>query len=334
MDSNDIDFDSLAAERGLKPEDIDQGTVAADALPPEAQAAVFGTDAPGIVGPVPTPLGPALYRINAILAGKTTSFEDARAELAKTRVSDQARQQINDETAHIEDLIAGGATLEEIASETVMELGSVALNAETTGGIADDPAFREAAQAAGVGAETDLIQLADGGIATLRVDSIDPPAVIPLDEIRDRVAADWTRARTAEALTALAVADIAELKAGLGFPDLAKRLDRPIRSAGPLTRGEVAEGAPPELVADVFAAADGAAVTRADGDGVILAQLTGIHAFDPAAADNAPIVEQLRGQFREQAKDDVLALYTAALRDSAGVSVNQALIDTTLSRFP
>jgi hypothetical protein len=67
---------------------------------------------------------------------------------------------------------------------------------------------------------------------------------------------------------------------------------------------------------------------------VILAKLTGIHAFDPAAADNAPIVEQLRGQFREQAKDDVLALYTAALRDSAGVSVNQALIDTTLSRFP
>jgi len=67
---------------------------------------------------------------------------------------------------------------------------------------------------------------------------------------------------------------------------------------------------------------------------VILAQLTGIHAFDPAAADNVPIVEQLRGQFREQAKDDVLALYTAALRDSAGVSVNQALIDTTLSRFP
>ena len=30
----------------------------------------------------------------------------------------------------------------------------------------------------------------------------------------------------------------------------------------------------------------------------------------------------------------MLALYTAALRDQAGVTVNQALIDTTLARFP
>ena len=155
-----------------------------------------------------------------------------------------------------------------------MELGTVALNAETTGGIADDPAFRDAAaQAAGVGEETDLIQLADGGIATLRVDSIDPPAVDP-PRPRSATASPPTgrAARTAEALQKLADGYVAELKGGLGFPDLAQRLDRPIRSAGPLTRGETAQGAPPELVADVFAAADGARrSTRRDGDGVILA---------------------------------------------------------------
>ena len=114
-----IDFDALAAERGLKPDEIDQGIVAADALPPEARDAVFGAAGPGIVGPVATPLGPALYRINAIMAAKTTPFEEAKADLAKDRALAAAKKQIADDTAHIEDLIAGGATLEEIASETV-----------------------------------------------------------------------------------------------------------------------------------------------------------------------------------------------------------------------
>ena len=158
------------------------------------------------------PLGPALFRINAIMAPKTIPFEEARAGLAEDRAADEANKRILDETAHIQDLIAGGATLEEIASETPMQLGSVALNSETTGGIADDPAFRQAALAADVGEETDLIELAGGGLATLRVEKIDPPAVIPLPEIRDRVAADWTEARTADALQKLADGYTAELE--------------------------------------------------------------------------------------------------------------------------
>jgi peptidyl-prolyl cis-trans isomerase D len=334
LDAGEIDFDALAAERGLQPGDIDQGTVGADTLAPEARDVVFGTDTPGVVGPVPSPLGPSLYRINAIMAAKTTPFEEIRDEIARDRALEQARRQIADDTAHVQDLIAGGATVEEIASETVLELGDVALNTETTGGLADVPAFRQAAGNADVGVETDLIELQDGGLATLRVDEVEPPAVIPLDEIRDRVAADWTRERTAEALTDLAVDDIADLEGGLSFAELAQRLDRPIRTAGPLTRGETAEGAPPELIADIFAAADGDAVTRADGDGVIVAQITNIEPFDPGTEENAQVLEQIRSQFSQQAKDDVLALYTAALRDGGDVSINQPLIDSTLAQFP
>ena len=109
-----------------------------------------------------------------IMAAKTTPFEEAKAELAKDRALEQAKQQIADDTAHIEDLIAGGATLEEIASETAMELGNIALNSETKGGLADDPTFRDAAAKAETGEETDLVELADGGLATLRVDQHRP----------------------------------------------------------------------------------------------------------------------------------------------------------------
>ncbi len=334
IDSGESDFDAVAAERGLQPADADQGIVAADALPPEARDAVFGPDAPGIVGPVTTSLGPALYRINAIMAPHTTPFEEARADLAKSRAMDAAKQQILDDTAHFQDLIAGGATLEEIASETPMELGSLALNSETSGGIADDPAFRQAALAAEPGEETDLIELADGGLATLRLEKIDLPTVIPLDEVRDRVAADWREARTADALEKLAEGYVSELQGSLTFAELAQRLDRPIRSAGPLTRGETAEGAPPAIVADVFATAEGAPVSHRDRDGVILAEITAVLPFDATTEENTQILDNLLGQYRQQVRGDLLALYTAALRDQAGITVNQPLVESTLARFP
>ena len=82
-----------------------------------------------------------------------------------------------------------------------MQLGTLALNSETKGGLADDPKpSATPPPRPSAGEETDLIELADGGLATLRVDRIDPPAVIPLAEIRDRVAADWTADQTADAL--------------------------------------------------------------------------------------------------------------------------------------
>jgi peptidyl-prolyl cis-trans isomerase D len=334
LDAGETDFDALATERGLTADELDQGAVAAAELAPEARELVFGAAGPGVVGPVATPLGPSLFRINAVLAGKTTPFEEAKAEIARERALDQARTQIVEETAVIEDLIAGGATLEEIASETMVELGSIDLTDASSGGLADDPAFRTAAAEAREGEETDLVELADGGLVTLRVEAVDPPAPIPLADIRDEVAADWTAARTIEALEAQARGLADELAGGLALADLRERLNIEPRTAAPLTRGQTAPEVPPALVAAVFAAEPDGTVTLPDGDGVILARITAIEPFDPAAGNNAALYDNLRQQFRTQAADDVLSLYTAALRDTAGVTVNQDLIESTLARFP
>jgi peptidyl-prolyl cis-trans isomerase D len=333
LDSGAVDFDALAAERGLQPADLDQGFLTADRLSGPARDAVMGAATPGLVGPVDTPLGPSIYRINAILAASTKPFESVQADLAHTQALAEAQRRIHEDIAAIEDLLAGGATIEEVAADTVLEPGTLSLAVDTKGGIVDDPAFREAAMAADTGVESDLIELADGGLATLRIDTIDPPALIPLAEVRDRVIADWTAEQSVQALTTLADGYAKELHDGLAFAALAERLPRPMQVAGPLTRGETAPGAPAELVADVFAAEDGGTVVRRDRDGVVLAQLKAIAPFDPDAPDTAPVAAQLQGQYDGQVADDVLALYTAALREQVGVTVNQALIDSTLSRF-
>ena len=92
LDSGEATFETLATERGLQPADTDQGTLTADQLDPAARTAVFGSDGPGIVGPVDTPLGPSLYRVNAVLAATTTAFDDAKAGIAQ-RPRPRSRQE-------------------------------------------------------------------------------------------------------------------------------------------------------------------------------------------------------------------------------------------------
>ena len=45
-----------------------------------------------------------------------------------------------------------------------------------------------------------MVELDDGGIVTLTVDEVTPPALRPLDEVRDEVIASWTLTATEDAL--------------------------------------------------------------------------------------------------------------------------------------
>ncbi len=165
------------------------------------------------------------------------------------------------------------------------------------------------------------------------MDEIEPAAVIPLAEIRDRVAADWTEARTAEALSALAEGYRAEIAGGLPLADLAARLGRTIETARPVARGGAAPNLPATIMTDIFAGAEGDVAIEADGADVILARLTVIEPFDPALPENGALLESLRSQYGEQIAGDTLALFVAALRNRSGVTVNESLIETTLTQF-
>jgi len=334
IEAGEIDFDALAVERGLSPDEIDQGALDRGDLAPEAAEAVFAAAGPGLVGPVPTPLGPSLYRINAVLAATTTPFEVAAGELRAERALEAAQALIADAAAPVEDLLAGGARLEEIAAETDFALGEIRLDATSTGGLADDPAFREAAEAAPVDQETDLVELASGGLVALRVNAVEPAAPIPFAEVRERVTTDWTAEENARLLEAFAETRAAELAGGLAMADLAARLGRPVRTAGPLVRSDVLAEAPTGLIAAIFAAEpDGVVVQSTDGR-VALAQVTEVRPFDPASPETAPLVTGIADELRAQAAEDLLALYIQAVQTRAGVTVNQALIDQVLAQYP
>ncbi len=237
LDAGEATFDQLVADRGLTLDDVDLGDVGKSDLG-AAGDAVFALTDPGVVGPVMSDLGPALFRMNGILAAQETTFDEAKDSLGEEMRMDAARRDIASRMDQIDDLLASGADLEEVATEAGMDLATIDFVASEPApeGIAAYPDFREAAEALQEGDFAEAIQLDDGALVALRLDAIVPPTPIPLADVRDQAVEGWRAEATAKALAARAEEIKAEVAAGASLgglwhrqrhaPDPARRLCR------------------------------------------------------------------------------------------------------------
>lgn len=261
-------FETLVQDRGLDLADVDLGDVTAADLGAAADA-VFAAGVGEVVGPLASDLGPALFRINGLLAARATPFAEAAPELRDELAAEAARRMIEARAEAINDLLAGGATLEDLSREAGMRLDRIDWSAEVSEGIAAYDAFRRAAETVQAGDYPDAAFLDDGGLFALRLDEVLPERPEPFEDARDRVLADWTRDRTETALRARAEAAIASLAASGDFAaaGLAAR-----RETG-LTRTAFVEDAPGDFMAQVFAMQPGDMRIMAGGDAVIVVRL-------------------------------------------------------------
>ncbi len=81
----------IAFQRPLfhRRQDVDLGDVT-EAVLGDAGAMVFGLTEPGVTGPADTDLGPALFRVNAILDGNVQTFEMVQDQLRTDAALDAA----------------------------------------------------------------------------------------------------------------------------------------------------------------------------------------------------------------------------------------------------
>jgi peptidyl-prolyl cis-trans isomerase D len=329
--AGETDFDSLVAERGLSLEDVDLGDVGREALPEAAAEAIFGSDALDVFGPFETPLGPALYRVNAVLSANEVPFEEAQEELRQELAAEAARRAIGDMREGIDDLLAGGALLAELADTTDLVLGEIDYTAAAEDGIAAYDAFRAAARAVQEGDFAEVLDLSDGGIFALELVEVVPPTLPPLAEIEDEVRAGWRQSALRAQLVARGEALMAEIAAGdAALADLG-----PTETETALRRQDFVPDAPPTLVPQLFQLSQ-------PGDMVLVpgadrAMILRLDAIRPAARDDAQVAVLLDilGQTLSQSMaQDVFEAYGQALQAEAGMTVDQSVVNAVHTQFP
>ncbi|WP_170463503.1 peptidyl-prolyl cis-trans isomerase [Ruegeria arenilitoris] len=240
-------FEQLVRDRQLELSDIDLGDVTRDDLG-EAAEGVFAADLDTVVGPLPSTFGPALFRINGSLAANNTSLEDAAPELREELAADRARRLIEAQAEDINDLLAGGATLEELVSETELELGQIDWTAQNGEGVAAYDGFRSAAEAVQDGDFPEVAFLEDGSIFALRLNEVLEPRPEPLETARDRVVAAWTLAETNKALEEQANTVLEQVQTDGDFT----ATGLPFRVENALTRTAFLEDVPADFMTQVF----------------------------------------------------------------------------------
>ena len=326
-------FDDLVTEQGLTLDDVDMGDVGLAQLG-EAGAPVFALEESGaVIGPFGTNLGPALFRMNAILNAQETPLEEVRDELRAELAGDRARRAIAEQQEGFDDLLAGGATLEQLAEETAMDLGSIDWSTEVNEGIAAYTEFQTAAAAAAADDFPELSALSDGGLFALRLDSVTPAAPRPLDAVREAATAGARALKVEAALMALGQGLSVDL-AATGAEAFGTTNTLTPQRFEAITRLDRVAEVPATMLETILGSAANTPVLAIAEGRALLALVSETQPADPEDAQTTRLIQAIDEQVGSALAQDVFGYFARALQAEAGITFNQAAINAVHASFP
>ena len=320
-------FETLVSERGLSLQDIDLGDVSKADLEAAGEA-VFAAEVGAVVGPLPSSLGPALFRVNGVLPAQNQTLEDVSDLLRRGLAADAARRLVAAQAASYDDLLAGGATLEELATETDMELGTIDWSPALGEGIAAYDRFRVAAAVLSESDFPEIETLTDGSVYAMRLDEVLPQRPKPFDAAREAVQTAWEADRAERLLSEEADAIVPELEGGKDFADLG--LDASVEEN--LDRGAFVEGTTPEFMSEVFA--------MEVSDISVIAAFGAVHivrldAINPASdnPDSERILQGVSGEITRSLAQDVFGAFASDAMLRAGREIDARALEAVHANF-
>ena len=321
-------FETLVDDRGLALADIDLGDV--DRLSLDAAGeTVFAANVGDVVGPLDTDLGPALFRVNGVLPAQVTTFDEAKPELQEILATDRARRLVSTMAQDFDDLLAGGATLEELADETDLEIGSIEWFDGNGNGIGAYVAFADAAR---VVTEEDFPQienLEDGGVFALRLDEVLPVRPPEFEQAREQLTASWENNQVESRLKEQAATLVPQLQSRTDFAGLGLTATE----ESDQTRTGFVAGTPPSFMEDVFKMNIGD-VSVVDSFGTVL--VVRLDAINPTEEnENADALSaQLQAQIEQSLARDLYNIYSRDAVQRAGQNIDPRSLAAVHVNFP
>ena len=316
---------------------VEKAAFAAQSAPAVADAA-FAAAAGAVVGPVRSPLGWHVARVESVqpVAGKTLeqATPELAAELGKTKGA-EAIAKVHDD---LDSAIAENATFDELVADaklspqTTRPLIATGVDPDAPG--QPDPVFARMAQAAFTADQGDAPQLvqtdADGSFAVVGIGQIVPAAPRPLAQIRDIVVRDLVVERNLRAARTLATAAVAKVDKGMPLAQALSQTGLKLPPIQPLnaSRAELARqgGQLPPPVALMFSMAAKRAklIEAPNRGGWFIVYLDAIQGGN--ATGNAALIASTRQGLGGVIGREFTEQFTAAVRGHVGVKRNESAI--------
>ena len=286
-------FDDLVKAAGKTMADVQLGTFAKAQVPDPAIAdTVFKLGPNEISQPVAGSFGTVLLRVTEITPEVVKPLAEVAAQIRKDLAVAEATRILLDAHDSYEDARAGGATLAEAAAKlnlkvvTVEAVDRQALRPDGTiiNDLPELPELLKQAFETEVGIENPAINIGSTGYVFYEVQGVTPARDRTLDEVHDKVVADWKSAEAEKRLDAKAAELAKQVKDGAALDAIAAELKLEKQTKRGVKREADDADFGKEGVAAMFALAEGGTgmVPTPARDGRIIFKVAEV--FEPAAA--------------------------------------------------
>ena len=332
-------FATVAEEMTGEPP-IDLGVLAKDALPSNLAEPAFALSEGTASAPVESVLGWHILRVIKIEPRQEPTFEAVREELATDIAMQIATDSMVSIANQFDDELGAGASLEEAARalaltprriESIDRQGRDPAGEPVTGLPTDR--FLALTFQTDTGRESLLTETANGDFFILRVDSVTPAQIRPLDEVRAEVTELWRDAQRAKLAREKAEALAERIRSGNEFEVVAAEAGLTVAQTKPVTRFEtaVASTPSPTLASKLFRVSVGAVTTATAAEGHLVAKLIEVVAADPYTDPDA--VAAVRESLVGALQGDLLEQFLATMRGEYGVEIKEQALDDLLATF-
>jgi hypothetical protein len=173
----------------------------------------------------------------------------------------------------------------------------------------------------------------DSGYILVMVERIEPSALRPLAEVRDRAVTAWAAAERLKAIEAQGAVLAARLGEDASIWDIAEELGVAALPLAPFTRMAPPAALSGALIEQMFrtASAAGASAPNDDGTQVVVAQVTSITALGPdAMAANSAMIDRA---LEESLTKDMAEYFARAVVARYDARVEPGVIDEVFRRL-
>ena len=327
------DFATLARENsddiGSKADGGMLGPIEAGVFEGPFQDALFGLDEVGqVTDPARTPEGWHVIQLADLEPGSERSFDEVRGEIEAEYLATE-RDRVYSDLGNrlIERIYRDPTALAPAAEEVGLEVKRTALFARDAGeGIAAMPEVRQAAFADAQRVDrqvSDAVEIGPNHLVVLHVVEVEPAALIPLEDVRDRVRADLVADSLSKASQAQAEALLERARAGESFADLASEVGRTVAELPAVTRQSQL---PPALLEEAFRLSEptedapSVGMVRLGADRHALVRVTEVREGEVGELDDATR-DALRQQLAQARAVVEAEAYVRALRRQYTVTV-------------
>ncbi|MFC7477086.1 peptidyl-prolyl cis-trans isomerase [Dankookia sp. GCM10030260] len=331
------DLEAIAAQaKAAGGEAIELGEVERAGLPvAELAEAAFAAPEGSVTAPVQSPFGWHVFKVETVEAGQEKPLAEIHDQLKRDLAQEKAADIAFERANKIEDALAGGATLPEVAKQFGLGLASFRADAaglDAAGKPVELPVI-EAARApllkAVFGTERGAaprLQETEAGFVAVEIKDVAPPALRPFETVEPEVRSAWEQDAKRRAQEARAAGLLAATREGKPLAEAATAAGLGWREVGAVRR-DPQQGAavPRELLAPLFELKLHETTMAQTRDGFAVAQVQAITPGDPEA--DAAGLKRLRGEVAQAMAQDIDVQFLGALRARSDVRLNPRMLD-------